>query len=63
MSAGIQNYDAPLIDQLHECPGLAFANNRISSLVFIEKQPLKINIQLDYHDYCSLEVKAYGNKI
>lgn len=64
MSAESQNYDAPLIGaSCTECPGLAFANNRISSLVFIEKQPLKINIQLDYHDYCSLEVKAYGNKI
>ncbi len=64
MSAESQNYDAPLIGaSCTECPGLTFANNRISSLSFTEKQPLKVNIQLDYRDYCPLEVKAYGNKI
>lgn len=64
MSAESQNCDAALLSaSCPECADLTFSGNRISNLVFTEKQPLKISIQLDYHDYCSLEVKAYGNKV
>lgn len=64
MSAESQNYEAKILNASCEsCPELAVHNNRISNLVYTEKQPLKITVQLDYHDYCSMEVKAYGNKI
>ena len=46
-----------------ECSNLKFGKNRITNLVFTEKKALRLNIQLDYHDYCSLEVKAYGNQV
>lgn len=62
MSAESQNYEAPIIAvSCNECPDLEFDKNKITNLVFTKNQPLRINIQLDYHDYCSLEVKAYGN--
>lgn len=64
MSAESQNYDASIIAaSCTECPDLKFKNNRITNLKFTEKKAIKLNIQLDYHDYCSLEVKAYGNQI
>ena len=64
MSAESQNYDAPIIEaSCSNCPNLKYSKNRITNLTFTEKMPIKINIQLDYHDYCSLEVKAYGNQV
>lgn len=64
MSAESQNYDASIVTaSCSECPDLKFDKNRIMNLVFTEKKALRLNIQLDYHDYCSLEVKAYGNQV
>lgn len=64
MAAESQNYDAPIIAaSCSECPDLQFSKNKITNLVFNEKKSLRLNIQLDYHDYCSLEVKAYGNQV
>lgn len=64
MSAESQNYEATIIAaSCSECPELKFSKNRISNLTFTEKKAIRLNIQLDYHDYCSLEVKAYGNQV
>lgn len=64
MSAESQNYDASIIAaSCSECPDLKFNKNRVTNLTFTEKKAIKLNIQLDYHDYCSLEVKAYGNQV
>ena len=64
MSAESQNYEASIVTaSCSECPDLKFDKNRIMNLVFTEKKALRLNIQLDYHDYCSLEVKAYGNQV
>lgn len=61
MSAESQNYEASIVAaSCSECPDLKFDKNRITNLVFTEKKAIRLNIQLDYHDYCSLEVKAYG---
>lgn len=64
MSAESQNYNASIISA--SCDGndgLTFKDNRIRGLSFTEGVPVKLYIQLDYHDYCSMEVKAYGNKV
>ena len=64
MSAESQNYNASII--CASCDGnrgLTFKDNRIKGLCFTEGVPVKLHIQLDYHDYCSMEVKAYGNKV
>lgn len=64
MSAETQNYEAPIVGvYCADCPDAKFTKNRITGLTFTEKKPLRLNIQLDYHDYCSMEVKAYGNQI
>lgn len=64
MSAESQNYDASIIAaSCTECPDLKFNKNRVTNLTFTEKKTIKFNIQLDYHDYCSLEVKVYGNQV
>lgn len=64
MSAESQNYEASIVAaSCSECPDLKFDKNRITNLVFTEKKAIRLNIQLDYHDYCSLEVKAYGNQV
>ena len=64
MSAESQNYDAPIVyASCDACPDLAVQKNKLTNMVFTAKQPLKINIQIDYHDFCSMEVKAYGNKV
>lgn len=63
MSAESQNYEASIIAaSCPECPDLKFYKNRILNLKFTEKKSIRLNIQLDYHDYCSLEVRAYGNQ-
>lgn len=64
MSAESQNYEAAIIAvSCPNCPTLEFEKNKIINLTFTEKKALRLDIQLDYHDYCSLEVKAYGNQI
>ena len=64
MSAESQNYEASIVAaSCSECPDLKFDKNRITNLTFTEKKAIRLNIQLDYHDYCSLEVKAYGNQV
>ena len=41
---------------------LTVKDNAITGMKFIAGQHIRINLQLDYKDYCSLEVKAYVNK-
>ena len=37
---------------------LEFIDNTIKNLIFVANQQLKINLELDFYDYCSMEVKA-----
>lgn len=60
MSAETQNYDAEIISaQCDSCPEAAVSGNKITNLTFTAKKALRIDVQIDYSDYCSLEVKAY----
>lgn len=64
MSAESQSYDAAIVSATCDsCPNLKFAKNHIEGLSFTENTPVTIKVTLDYHDYCSMEVKAYGNKV
>ena len=64
MSAESQNYTASIVSaSCADFPNLVVSNNKITNITFTEKQPIKIDITIDYHDYCSMEVKAYGNKV
>lgn len=64
MSAETQNYTAPIVQAVGiGQPGIEIENNKIKNVVFIEKKPVRLKVTIAYHDYCSMEVKAYGNKI
>ncbi len=64
MSAESQSYDAAILSaSCDACPGIKINKNRIEGFTFTEKVPVVIRVSLDYHDYCSMEVKAYGNKV
>lgn len=64
MSAESQNYSANIISaKCDDFPNVTYKGNRIMGLSFTEGIPIKLKVQLDYHDYCSMEMKAYGNKI
>lgn len=63
MSAESQNYDAVIISATADGAELAVSGNKISGLTFTENVPVKLSIKINFHDYCSMEVKAYGNKI
>lgn len=64
MSAETQNYTA-VITQVVGIgqPDISFENNRIKNITFEEKKPVRLRVAIDFHDYCSMEVRAYGNKV
>lgn len=64
LSAESQNYEAPIVSSIgiHQ-PSLTVKGNKISGLEFTENMPLRLRVTLNYYDYCSMEVKAYGNKV
>lgn len=64
MSAESQNYNAVItaVRGLGQS-GVSAEGNKIKNVVFEEKKPVRLRVTIDYHDYCSMEVKAYGNKI
>lgn len=60
LSAESQRYKAPIIiaDVIGgECQ---FHSNRITGLEFKKGELIRISLELDYSDYCSMEVKAYA---
>lgn len=63
MSAESQNYDATLISATADGAELTVSGNKISGLTFTENVPVKLAVKINFHDYCSMEVKAYGNKV
>lgn len=64
MSAESQSYEAEIISvSCSVNPDIICNKNRIEGLVFTAGTLLKIKVKLNYHDYCSMEVKAYGNKV
>ena len=63
MSAESQNYDATLISAAADGAELTVSGNKISGLTFTENVPVKLSIKINFHDYCSMEVKACGNKV
>lgn len=63
LSAESQNYNAPIISAIGiGLPPLTVNENRISGLSFTANTPVRLKVTIDYRDYCSMEVKAYGNK-
>ena len=63
LSAETQNYEAPLLEaKTIGGKDLSVENGKIAGLDFNKGAPIRLNIHLDYSDYCSMEVKAYAHK-
>ena len=64
MSAETQNYTAPIVQVVGiGQSGIEIEDNKIKNVTFTEKKPVRLKVTIAYHDYCSMEVKAYGHKI
>lgn len=65
LSAESDKYDAEIISAEDMSTGdlLNVEGNKISSLTFTENSTLKLKVAINYSDYCSMEVRAYGHKV
>lgn len=63
LSGETEAYKAPIV-KASQIGGaeLAVNGNALTGLTFRNGQHIRINLQLDHKDYCSMEVKAYVNK-
>lgn len=63
LSGESEVYKAPIVKASQIGGAELFVNgNALTGLTFKNGQHIRINIQLDHKDYCSMEVKAYVNK-
>jgi len=62
LSAETQNYEAPIVKASLIGGNVKYNKNRISDIVFTKGQALRISLELDYQDYCSIEVKMYATE-
>ena len=60
LSAETQRYNAPIKNVTVIGVTAAFKDNVISGLDFKKGQPIRISLELDYKDYCSMEVVMYA---
>ena len=56
LSAETQRYEAPIIKANVIGKESSFHQNIIDNLTFVKGESLKISLELDYSDYCSMEV-------
>lgn len=63
LSAETQTYDAPIRKALVMGGNEAtVTGNEIGNLKFEKDTPIRIRVEMDYYDVCSLEVKTYATK-
>lgn len=60
LSAETQSYEAPIVKASLIGGNVSFHDNKIKDVQFKKGQAMRISLGLDYHDYCSLEVKMYA---
>lgn len=62
LSAESGSYTAPVMNaSLIGHGNLVVSDGDIKGVTFIKDVPIKLTVQLDYSDYCSMEVRAYAN--
>jgi len=61
LSAESYKYPAEIISARIGNSDKQFQGNKISGLAFVEKEQIQLFVKINYYDYCSMEVKAYGN--
>ena len=63
LSAETGSYPAPLVSaSLIGQGGVRVSGNKLAGVEFKKDSPLKVMLQLDYSDYCSMEVSACADK-
>lgn len=63
LAAESDNYEAPLVQVYGKNAASLFINkNTIRGLTFEKDQQIRLRVKLDFYDYCSMEIRAYGNK-
>ena len=62
LSAETQKYEAPVKAAALVGGEMKVTDNILSGLKFSKGQPLRISLELDYSDYCSMEVVMYANQ-
>lgn len=62
LSAETQKYAAPIKKASLIGGNMEWRGNVCSGLTFIKGQPLRISLELDYYDFCSMEVVMYANQ-
>lgn len=65
LSAESDKYDADILtaEDMSTGENLPIEGNKISNLTFKENTTLKLKVAINYNDYCSMEVRAYGHKV
>lgn len=65
LSAESDKYNADIIsaEDIASGDSLEVNGNTISKLTFTENVTLKLRVSINYKDYCSMEVRAYGHKV
>ena len=64
MSGETDSYKAPIknVSLIGGSTALEINDNKIKGFEFVAGQAIKMNIELDYYDFCPMEVKAYAYK-
>jgi hypothetical protein len=63
LSAESQAYSAPILTAFcFDQKDITVNKNCVTGLIFTANVPIRLKVSVDYFDYCSMEVKAYGNK-
>ena len=61
LSAETQNYEANIKSATVINGGqVSVKGNSIEGLNFVKDEPIRIRVEIDYHDMCAMEVKAYA---
>lgn len=64
LSAESGNYEAMIKSAvIYGAPELQVHSNKIKDLIFTANKSIRVRVNINYSDYCSMEVKAYGYKV
>lgn len=62
LSAETQKYEAPIKKATLIGGSIELNGNVCSGFKFVKGQPLRISLELDFYDYCSMEVSMYADQ-
>ncbi len=62
LSAETQKYEAPIKKATLIGGQIGIEGNKLSGLTLTKGHPLRISLELDFYDYCSMEVVMYANQ-